>query len=309
MEHNPQQSKHRSGIVAIIGPPNSGKSTLLNCFLGQKLSIVTPKPQTTRNRISGILSTEEAQVIFLDTPGIHHTYQALNRHLVDTAWKTLSSADLILLVLDANRYLNKEYKFDHEIALIKNPLQRISIPLLIAVNKVDLVPDKRNLLPLLQKLAQIWPHAHIFPLSAEYGLETQPLLQNVIKALPFAPPLYPKEQLSTLPMKFIGAEIIREKLFLVLNQEIPYSTAVDIDIWNEEPNRSLIYIHATIYIAKQSHKKIVIGNKGTRLKEIGGKARMEIMEILECKIHLDLWVKVKPKWNENIRFFKELLNN
>ncbi|MCF8104246.1 MAG: GTPase Era [Desulfohalobiaceae bacterium] len=308
--HFPENSQnHHSGICAIIGPPNSGKSTLLNLFLGQKLSIVTPKPQTTRNRISGILTRDDAQILFLDTPGIHKSGKALNRMIVNTAWQTLAEADLILFVLDGSRYSGDRAatRLERDLSSVFQRLKSHSQPLILVVNKIDLVGSRPRLLPLIEQLAGIFPEGEIVPISALKAEHTQELLELLIQKLPLNLPLFPEDQLSTLPMRFFAAEIIREKLIMVLNQEIPYSIAVEIESWQEIPEKNLTEVHAVIHVARQNHKQIVIGKQGSRLKQVGREARLELSSILEQRIHLKLWVKVKPNWHENRSFLQELL--
>jgi GTP-binding protein Era len=297
-----------SGICAIIGPPNSGKSTLLNTFLGQKVSIVTPKPQTTRNRISGILNRAGAQIVFLDTPGIHHTTQTLNRFIVDTAWQALTEADCLLLVLDAALYTRKgEQKLHGDLAPFGQRIQQLGLPLLLALNKIDCIRNRTGLLPLMEQLAGVFPDVSLYPISAWTGDGTETLVQACREALPESMPLFADDQLTTLPMRFFAQEIIREKLFLALNQELPYSIAVEIENWQELPEKDLTLIQAVIYVARPQHKQIVIGKHGARLKQVGREARLELNTLLEQRAHLELWVKVKPKWCENRSFLEQLL--
>ncbi|MGM0645409.1 MAG: GTPase Era [Thermodesulfobacteriota bacterium] len=297
-------SGHRSGLVAIIGPPNAGKSTLLNQFLGQKVAIVSPKPQTTRNQISGILSTETAQVVFLDTPGVHKSGQRFNRYMVDAAWRALSASEAVLLVLDAGLYLARPQLLERDTGLMRKRVQQSDNPVFIAVNKTDTIKDKSRLLPLLQRLSELWPEAELHPVSALRGKETHRLLERIIGVLPEGPPLYPEDQISTLPMRFMTAEIIREKLFLALEKELPYNLAVIVEQWEERPQG--ISVYATIYVARPSQKAIVIGKGGRQLKDIGQKSRFELAEMLEKPVHLDLWVKVKKRWHEDMSFLGEL---
>ncbi|MCF8109256.1 MAG: GTPase Era [Desulfohalobiaceae bacterium] len=310
---NPLQPVHsrpgfHSGTCAIIGPPNSGKSTLLNTFLGQKVSIVTPKPQTTRNRISGILNQAGAQIVFLDTPGIHHTTQTLNRFIVDTAWQTLAEADCLLLVLDAALYTRKgKHKLHADLAPFSQRIQQLGLPLLLALNKIDCIRNRTGLLPLMEQLSGVFPDVSLYPISASTGDGTETLVQACREALPESMPLFPDDQLSTLPMRFFAQEIIREKLFLVLNQELPYSIAVEIENWQELPEKGLTLIQAIIYVARSQHKQIVIGKQGARLKQVGQEARLELNTLLGQRAHLELWVKVKPKWYENRSFLEQLL--
>ena len=248
---------HRCGWVALMGPPNAGKSTLTNALVGQKVAIVTAKPQTTRNRIVGILTQKDAQVIFMDTPGVHalrgQTRGQLGKIMVQSAWQSFAVANCIVLVIDGDLYLRK--------------------------------PDfmERDLAPL-------------------NGVEQ--LLELIRSHLPEGEAQFPEDQLSTAPMKFMAAEIIREKLFEKLYQEVPYSVAVDVEVWDEEDDRVLI--HAAIYVAKPSHKAMVIGRAGEGIKAIGTAARKEIRDLVDKKVHLELWVKVREDWVDDPQFLHSL---
>jgi GTP-binding protein Era len=298
---------HKNGVVAIIGPPNAGKSTLLNNFVGCKLAIVTPKPQTTRNQISGILTRPELQIVFLDTPGIHRPGSQLNSLLVQVAWQALAGADLSLLVCDAALATAKPTRFQAEMDLIRSRIAGLKIPLLIAVNKIDLLKDKNVLMPIIHQMHSIFPQAEIIPVSASHGENTDHLLQVITSNLLPGPPLFPEDQLSTLPLRFLASEVIREKLFLTLDRELPYSLAVAIEHWAEDTSRDLVTIHALIYVPKQSHKGIVIGQQGKHLKLVGQQARQELENLLSMHVHLQLWVKIKPKWTENQNFVLQFL--
>ncbi len=301
-----EKGEFRCGVVALIGPPNAGKSTLLNSYLGQKVSIVTPKPQTTRNRINGILHRDDCQIIFLDTPGIHKSNLTLNRFLVETAWQALHGSDLILLLLDGSRYVDRPFLLEKEVSPFSSPLKGKEESLVVAINKVDKVKDKNKLLPVMEELKKYFPEKEFFLISALTGENTYELLEEIKSRLPISPPLYPEDQLSSLPLRFMVSEIIREKLFLRLEKELPYSVAVDIERWEEEKEKNLIRIYATIYVAKKNHKQIVIGRGGQMLKVIGIEARKELEELLGSRIYLELWVKVRPRWNEDERFISNL---
>ena len=301
---------HRCGWAAIMGPPNAGKSTLLNTLLGQKLAIVTPKAQTTRNQITGILSEGCAQVIFMDTPGIAQQGAQgrgkMNRVLSQTAWQAVDAADVILVILDADLYVRKPEFLENDIKPILKAVEAEKRPVFVVANKVDLIGDKSKLLPLLQTLHEAWPRTEIFPVSA-LNKEGLPALAAAVKAaVPEGEAQFPEDQLSTLTVRFMATEIIREKLFLSLYQEVPYATAVDIESWQDEPERGLTIIHAVIYVARPSQKAIVIGKGGANLKKVGQTARKEISEILEGKVHLELWVKVREDWPEDLGFLHTL---
>jgi len=296
---------HRFGHVALLGPPNAGKSTLLNHLLGQKLAIVTPKPQTTRNAISGILTTMDAQVVFLDTPGVHRMAGRMNKLLLEAAWGALHQADAVVLILDAALYTKKSHLFDREIRPLSDPVQRVGRPLFIAVNKTDVIRPKEKLLPFLLRVGQSFPGAEIFPVSAETGDGVDLLLAGITKLLPEGPAQYPEDQLSTASLRFLAAEIIREKLFLELEQELPYNTIVEIEQW-EEPESGPVRIHAAIHVARTTHKGMVIGRGGQLLKKIGTAARIELEVLLERQVMLELWVRVREDWTEDTAFLREM---
>jgi len=287
----------RFGVIALIGPPNAGKSTFLNQVLGEKVAIVTPKPQTTRNQITGILNREDLQAVFLDTPGIHAHKGRMNDLMLRAARNGLQAADAVLLLLDAEMYARKPQKLDADLSLLARSLKGLGAPFVLGLNKTDILGDKKALLPLMDKLHGQWPETEIFPLSAEQGEGTEEILKRLHTLLPPGPAMYPEEQLSTLPLKFMLSEVIREKLFLNLHKELPYNIAVQIETWEEE--EELVRIEANILVSRSGHKPIVIGQKGERLKRIGTQARAEAEQLLDKKVYLGLWVKVKPKWHEN----------
>lgn len=300
------KNSFRCGWVALMGPPNAGKSTLLNASLGQKVAIVSPRPQTTRNQITGILSDKDAQVIFMDTPGIHKMRGKMNRVLLQSAWQAMESADVLGIILDADMYAKKPEYLEKDIAPLREPIAAEERPVFVIANKVDLLGDKSLLLPLLEKLHDYWPKAEIFPVSALKGEGLPALLNAIKKSLPEGEAQFPEDQLSTLPMRFMAAEIIREKLFLGLRQELPYSTAVDIEAWEEDPETKHVTIHAVIYVGRSSHKAMVIGHAGRNIKQVGQAARQDIIELLDRKVHLELWVKVKENWVEDASFLHAL---
>jgi len=287
----------RSGYVAIVGKPNVGKSTLLNSFLGEKLAIVTPKSQTTRNRITGILTEENYQIIFLDTPGIFEPSYRLQRHMVQSALRAASEADVLILMVEA---YEPPDEFEKEVfGKIKN-IERKAI---LVLNKIDRV-QKDGLLPLIAVYHEQFGFEEIVPISALTGDGVPELLDIIVRALPAGAMYYPEDQLSDLPERFFIAEIIREKVFLQTQQEIPYSTTVQTDEVKERKDGK-IYIRATVYVERESQKGIVIGNKGRMLKKIGQLAREEIEKWMDAPVYLDLWVTVKPDWRAKERDLRE----
>ncbi len=299
---------HRCGWVALMGPPNAGKSTLTNALVGQKVAIVTAKPQTTRNRIVGILTQKDAQIIIMDTPGVHalrgQTRGQLGKIMVQSAWQSFAVANCIVLVIDGDLYLRKPDFMERDLAPLIQPLAEEERPVVVVVNKVDMFHDKSRMLPLLESVAQMFPKAEIFPASALRRNGVEQLLELIRSHLPEGEAQFPEDQLSTAPMKFMAAEIIREKLFEKLYQEVPYSVAVDVEVWDEEDERVLI--HAAIYVAKPSHKAMVIGRAGEGIKAIGTAARKEIRDLVDKKVHLELWVKVREDWVDDPQFLHSL---
>lgn len=294
---------YRSGVVAIIGPPNAGKSTLLNHFLGQKIAIVTPKPQTTRNRILGVLTGEGYQIILLDTPGLHKPRELLNREMVRIALDTLAEADVVLFLADATvRAPERLERLGNEFAAY---LQRVSCPVVLALNKMDRL-DKAMLLPLLDWYRTLHPFAAMVPISALQGEETAQLLEELVRLLPEGPQYYPDDIPTDATERFIAAEIIREKVFLLTRDEVPYSTAVLIDSFQESKGGRPVVIHATIMVEQASQKGIIIGQRGRMLAEIRKKAVPDIEEMLGRRVTLRLWVKVRKNWTSNEQVLREL---
>jgi len=289
----------RSGYIAIVGRPNVGKSTLLNQLLGTKVAIVTPKPQTTRNRITGIRTTEHVQMIFLDTPGIHRAHTLMNRRMVAVALQTLQEVDEVLWLLDAHERIGPE---DESIA---QALRGLTCPVLILLNKIDAV-SKGKLLPSIQRCSELLPEKEIVPISALKGENLPLLLELIEKGLPEGPQYFSEGEFTDQTERFIAAEIIREKVFLLTRQEIPYGAAVTIDEFTEKEEKNLIVIKATIHTERDAHKPILIGKKGAMLKEIGKQAREELEALLGCRIFLELFIRVDRGWTQNPHSLAEI---
>lgn len=294
----------KSGLVAIVGPPNAGKSTLLNQFLGQKISIVTHKPQTTRNRIVGIINEEDYQIVFLDTPGLHHSREPLNVEMVKIAMESLEDVDLVLFLVDVSLPLAPKIREKKE-KEIAGYLKEIKSPAIMVLNKVDLI-ERKKVLPLIESYNSLFPFKAVIPLSALKGEGVEQLVSEIVSFLPEGPRYFPEDIPTDASERFLCAEIVREKVFLLTGQEIPYSTAVLVESFKEDSKRGLVTIHATIYIEKKSQKGIIIGKEGKKLKSIGTAARRDIEKLIDSRVVLKLWVKVKKNWTQNERFLKEL---
>ena len=292
-------NSHNSGFVAIVGRPNVGKSTLMNRLLGQKVSIVSPRPQTTRTKIMGIKSMPGAQVIFLDTPGIDRAGGYFHRLMVKTATNSLEGADVILWIVEAADPLSQDDK------LILEILKRVKSPVLLAINKVDLV-EKETLLPMIDRFRALLSLVEIVPISATEGDNVALLESLLIQYLPQGPPLYPPDQLTDQPERFTIAELIRERIFRSVYQEVPYAVAVLVEKVRAREGRALTDVEATIYVEKDSQKAIIIGRAGTMLKRIGESARPEIEKLLGTQVFLKLWVKVRSDWQKDDEALKRL---
>jgi GTP-binding protein Era len=288
----------RSGFVAILGAPNAGKSTLLNRLLGQKISITSKKPQTTRNRILGVVHRTGSQMVFLDTPGIHRAKNPLNARIVDAALSTLSEVDLVLLVVDSQT----PDELSERLLLDKLSQQRI--PVLLALNKIDQV-QRPALLSQIERWSGLSPFAAVVPISAKNGEQVDRLMDAMEAILPAGAPFFPPESVTDLPTRFIAAEMIREKAIRLTGQEIPYAVAVTIDSFKEDKKGALIRIHATIHVERDSQKGIVIGRQGAKLKQIGEAARQEIEKMLDTNVFLKLFVRVQKNWTRDTKALRK----
>ena len=302
MNNIPSEPTHRSGVVAVIGPPNAGKSTLLNRYLQQKIAIVTPLPQTTRNRIQGIITGQNYQIILLDTPGLHQPREMLNREMVRIAMEALSEADLALFIVDVTEEAEKREKRRADYI---SWLEQAQCPVVLALNKIDLI-SREQILPLLDWFRNLHSFAAMIPVSALQGDGEDTLLQELVSRLPEGPQYYPEDIPTDATERFIAAELIREKIFLRTRQEIPYSTAVLIDAFEENEQLGSVTIHASILVERDSQKGIIIGKKGAMLGAIRKAAIREIEKLLACKVKLQLFVKVRKNWTENEQILKEL---
>ncbi|WP_457634674.1 GTPase Era [Persephonella sp.] len=299
MENN---QNFKAGFVALIGRPNVGKSTIMNNILGTKLSIVSPKPQTTRMRILGVKHDKDAQIIFLDTPGVQKGKDLLTKVVMESAVGSMEEADILVMIIEADKGWTKEDEL-----LLENYIKKLQKPTVLVINKIDKMQDRRLLLPLIEESSKKYDFVEIIPMSAVKGENLDRFVQVIKKYLPESPPLFPEDQITDLPLRFYVAEIIREKIFHNTKQELPYSAAVEVESIEEgQKNKNLLIINAVIYVEKENHKGIIIGRKGQMLKKIGQQARQELEDLLGKKVHLNLWVKVRPKWKEDIRLLKML---
>ena len=288
----------RCGYVALVGRPNVGKSTLLNRLLGQKISITSKRPQTTRHRILGIKTLDTAQFVYVDTPGLHrYAGRAMNRQMNREATRALQEVDVVVFMVEGLRWTEDD-------DLVLKELASISRPVVLAVNKVDLISDKQSLLPGLQSLSQKRDFAQIIPLSASKGQNVAELETVIESLLPESGPFFPEDQVTDRSERFLVAERVREKLFRKLGKELPYGLTVEIERFRRE--RNIIHIHALIWVERQSQKAIVIGRQGRVLKEVGREARTEIESLLDSRVNLKLWVKVKEGWADDERALRSL---
>ncbi|HEY1337955.1 MAG TPA: GTPase Era [Bryobacteraceae bacterium] len=288
----------RSGFVSIVGLPNAGKSTLLNALVGQKVAIVADKPQTTRTSIQGVATTPEAQIVFIDTPGIHKADSPLNKRLMDTVRAALEERDVLLFVADPTRPIGQQ---DEQAVDL---LRKSGTPVILVLNKIDLLRDKAALLPLIERYKAMFEFADYIPLSAVKRDGLDDLRNAIVNRLPEGPAYFPEDHVTDQPERFLAAELVREKVLLATRQEVPHSVAVTVDRWEDAPNVTRIY--ATIRVERDGQKRIVIGTKGTMLKKIGSEARKEMERIFGVHVYLDLHVRVQPGWREKPAFLDAL---
>ena len=287
----------KSGFVAIIGRPNAGKSTLVNTLVGRKVSIVSPRPQTTRNRIQGIVNRDDAQIVLVDTPGIHKPDSVLNRQMMDEVAQALEGIDVLTLIADAAADFGPGDRFTLEF------IKRFHGPVFLLLNKIDRI-RKPMLLPVIDRFRREFEFTEVFPISALAGEGCEELVKSWLAHLPEAPPLFPPDQFTDQPERFLAAELVREKAILAAKEEVPHAIAVLIDSFEETEN--LIRVRATIYVEREGQKGILIGKRGDMIKKIGTDARKELESVLGAHIFLELFVKVQPNWRQNAALVKQL---
>lgn len=295
---NKEKEKFRCGYIALIGRPNVGKSTLMNFVLGQKISITSHRPQTTRHRILGIKTTDDAQMVYVDTPGIHdNEKKAMNRYMNRTAGSSFKDVDVIVLLVDAMRWTKED-------DLVIKRLEHVKTPVVLAVNKVDLLKKKEDLLPFIEKIKSKFSFKDIIPVSAMKGDNIEGFEKIILNYLPVSEPFYDEDQITDRSSRFMAAEIIREKLTRNLTQELPYNLTVEIEKFTNDGN--LLDIAAVIWVERDNQKAIIIGKGGTKLKDMGTKARIDMEKMFEQKVFLQLWVKVKSGWSDDERALNSL---
>ncbi|MBB6020524.1 GTP-binding protein Era [Paenibacillus sp. JGP012] len=288
----------KSGFVAIIGRPNVGKSTLMNQVIGQKIAIMSDKPQTTRNKIHGVYTSEEQQIVFLDTPGIHKRQSKLGDYMNETALNTLGEVEAALFLIDASEGMGGGDRY------IAEQLKSVRTPVILVMNKIDKIAPEA-LLPLIEEYRKLHDFAEIVPVSAMLGSNVSTLLEQIGKYLPEGPQYYPDDQVTDHPEQFVCAELIREKILQMTREEVPHSIAVTIEDMKVQDN-GVVYISAVIFVERDSQKGIIIGKQGALLKEVGKRARQDIQNLLGSRIFMDLWVKVKKDWRNQDRVLRDL---
>ncbi|MEK4437364.1 MULTISPECIES: GTPase Era [Paenibacillus] len=288
----------KSGFVAIVGRPNVGKSTLMNQVIGQKIAIMSDKPQTTRNKIHGVYTSDDKQVVFLDTPGIHKRQSKLGDYMNQTALNTLGEVEAALFLIDASEGMGGGDRY------IAEQLKNVRTPVILVMNKIDKI-EPEALLPLIEEYRKLHDFAEIVPVSAKLGSNVSTLLDQIGKYLPEGPQYYPEDQVTDHPEQFVCAELIREKILQMTREEVPHSIAVTIEDMKVQDN-GVVYISAVIFVERDSQKGIIIGKQGALLKEVGKRARTDIQNLLGSKIFMDLWVKVKKDWRNQDRVLRDL---
>ena len=285
--------KFHSGFVSLIGRPNVGKSTLMNCLIGEKIAITSNKPQTTRNKITSILTREDFQCVFLDTPGIHKPKHKLGEYMVRSAENTFKEVDVVLFLVEPFEQVLEADKY------VLEKLGHVKTPVVLVINKIDTVQDKEKLLGIIDMYRKLYPFREVVPISAATGSNTDALLQVIRKFLPEGPQYFPADMVTDQPERQIASEIIREKALYLLQDEIPHGIAVEIMSMKKRPEQNMVDVQALIYCEKDSHKGIIIGKHGSMLKKIGTYARQDMERLLGSSIFLQIWVKVKKDWRDS----------
>lgn len=285
--------KFYSGFVSLVGRPNVGKSTLMNCLIGEKIAITSNKPQTTRNKITSILTKEDFQCVFLDTPGIHKPKHKLGEFMVRSAENTFKEVDVVLFLVEPTEKVLEADKY------VLEKLQNVKTPVVLVINKVDTIADKEKLLAVIDTYSKLYPFREVVPISAVTGNNTDKLLQVIRKFLPEGPQYFPSDMVTDQPERQIASEIIREKALYLLQDEIPHGIAVEIMSMKKRPEQNIVDVQALIYCEKDSHKGIIIGKHGSMLKKIGTYARQDMERLLGSSIFLQIWVKVKKDWRDS----------
>jgi len=283
--------KFKSGFVAIIGNPSVGKSTLINAIVGEKIAITSSKPQTTRNSIKGILTTDDYQIIFMDTPGVNKTNTRLSKLMDKSINESISGTDVVIAMVDLTRRKNSD--------LFLGKLKKVKCPVILLLNKTDIVKDKVDILGVIGEYNELYKFDEIIPVSAYDENDVKKVVEAVVKRLPYGPQYYPEDMITDSPEKVMVAEIVREKALDLLSDEIPHGIAVEVEKMKKRVNKEIIDIGVNIYCEKESHKPIIIGKGGKMLKEIGSRARVDIEEFLGIKVFLEVWVKVRKDWRNN----------
>ncbi len=309
-------SSFRSGVVAIVGLPNVGKSTLLNHLLGQKIAIVSSRPQTTRNRILGVKNLDDGQLVLIDTPGLHRPSgkgrSELNRYMVEEALRAFTEVDAVVVLVEApsgeaaKRVEKSGYAIGKEHEVLLASLREANRPSILALNKIDLLHKKNLLLPVLEAWAKAYSFSSLVPISAAKGEGVPRLLEEIRKLLPEGQRLFPEEMVTDRAERWLAAEMVREQVFLLTREEVPYAVAVTVDQFVERAEKKDVVIDATIHVEKEAQKRIVVGEGGRMVREIGSRARREIGQLLDCPVHLKLFVRVDPEWSQDARLLKDL---